>query len=1145
LTALALGTLASPSEGYVKRFNCGGPPYTDGQGRVFVHDDTYTVQNGAGRVDGHDLPTPSWKPVGGTTDQPLFIWLTHLWTQYKFDVPNGSYLVRLRFADILSHGPGQRVQDIRLEGTLILNDFDIYAVAGDHYMLSYTFPVQVNDGQLNLTATIVRANTQISTIEVWDASPDTTPPATPAEVTIASSFGRMQLDWQDNVEDDLTGYYLERATSPSGPWLRLSSTPIRRSRADDATALPTVGYSYRVIAVDAFENESAPSALAGGSIRPDTATDMPFYQITISAANWATLNGEIESDNYVSGSFSYNGQTWNNVGLRYRGRTSRQVSKKNWKVKFDEFVNGQEFVNGWNELNLNSHFGERTMLRNSLAWELSRRAGVETAESGHVLLKVNGEYFGVYDSIEPIDNRWLSDHGYPPGGSLYRAEVSARLEVLPDTTDYMAAYDKKTNESTGYADLIQFIELINATPQGQIWDALRSKFDLESFIHYKAAMVALGNDSFFTHNYYVYHDLVGDRWYWLPWDLDSTFGHRGIFEQVVFPLTPVLQGAENVLINKLQSVPHFRRRFLERSLEIMAEDLTPAAFDAAIDSAWGYMQDEARIDWRKWGWEDPTWIDGAAAEIKGFIPDRQAYIQASAPTFMPPQDLFINEILADNDGGYQDEAGEFEDWVELYNQGTTAAHLMGCFLTDDITQPTKWAVPDTTIPPGGYILFWCDEEPGEGPTHTNFRLDKNGDWIGLYGGASQPPIDSKGFGNQIKDVSLGRFANGNWNWIFMGTPTPEASNLGQGNLPPTITDVDHSPASPGLNVAVQITARIVDGGSVASAKVFYQPESVFLETTMRDDGQGGDQSAGDDVWTATVPGQPQAGVVHYYILAADNLGREATDPVDAPLETHVYTVGFVPPPLKVNEFVAQNTTGIVDEFGQHEDWVEIWNAGPSPVSLLGLRLTDNLSNPDKFVFPDTTLPSHEFILVFCDNDPEQGPLHADFRLAASGEQVGLFASDVAGFAVIDTVTFGPQTANIAWGQYPDGELPWRFLAPTPNASNLGGVGIGDQPPGAAPLRLVLGPGRPNPARGAAVIPFGLPTRGHARLVIYDAAGRAVAELVDQVLEPGFHTAAWDGRALVGTRRRSAPAGVYFYRLEFEGQAQTGKVTLVR
>ena len=172
--ALALSSLAEPGSAYEKRFNCGGPAYTDVQGRSFVYDVTYTAQNGAGRVDGFDLPTPSWKPVGGTLDQPLFIWLAHSFTQYKFDVPNGSYLVRLKFADILSHGRGQRIQDISLEGQLKLNDFDIYAVAGDHYALSYTYHVQVNDGQLNLNAVVVTHSSQISTIEVWDAPADAT-----------------------------------------------------------------------------------------------------------------------------------------------------------------------------------------------------------------------------------------------------------------------------------------------------------------------------------------------------------------------------------------------------------------------------------------------------------------------------------------------------------------------------------------------------------------------------------------------------------------------------------------------------------------------------------------------------------------------------------------------------------------------------------------------------------------------------------------------------------------------------------------------------------------------------------------------------------------------------------------------------------
>ncbi len=295
--------------------------------------------------------------------------------------------------------------------------------------------------------------------------------------------------------------------------------------------------------------------------------------------------------------------------------------------------------------------------------------------------------------------------------------------------------------------------------------------------------------------------------------------------------------------------------------------------------------------------------------------------------------------------------------------------------------------PTRRFPPEATSSSGATREPAEGPAHTNFELDKNGDWIGLYGPipSGNRPIDSKGFGNQIKDVSFGRFADGNWDWMFMGTPSPRAANLGQGNLPPTITNVNHFPQSPGINTPVTVTARIVDDGSIASAKVLYKPASTFLEAAMRDDGQGGDQNGGDHLWTAVLPGQPQPVVIPYYILARDNQGREATDPIDAPLDTHVYSVGFVAPPLKINEILALNTNVIQDPAdGDWEDFVEIYNAGSEPVQLLGMGLSDEFDNPDEYVFPDHVLGPGEFLLIWCDNESSQGPYHADFALFGWG-----------------------------------------------------------------------------------------------------------------------------------------------------------------
>ncbi len=1148
---------------YEKRINCGelNTVFVSSRGDTFTPDIAYTAQNGAGFIGGFDQST--WQPIGGTPDPQIFMKTRENWNEYRFDVPNGTYIVRLDFADLPTHGPGINIFDLAIEGQIVLDDFDLHARAGGHYAVTYPFAVTVNDGQLNVTATPVLGLIQLNAIEVWDATPDAEAPATPAGVIVRSSYAGVLIDWQDNMEEDLAGYHVERAESVSGPWQRLTPNLARRSRHEDLTALPThPPYHYRVIAADVWGNSSAASTPLTGEVLLDSATSLPTYRITIDPGIWKLLNQNVNFDNYYPASFTYNGQVWNNVGVRYRGNTSRSVAKKSWKIKFNEFIAGQEFLDGQTELNLDSTHGERTLLREKLGSDFCELVGIPVYNAKHAQLRVNGEFFGVYTAVENVDGRWLRENGFDTGGSLYEVEGGpgdecADLKPLAADSLYQIYYPKKTNESTGYGHLIQFIELINNTPASEIYNVLAPVFDIESFIEYYAAMIALSNDSFFCRNYYLYHDeFVTGRWTYLPDDLDTTFGHLGIYESNVNFNNPLDEGGlSNELIRRLINSPHVRRRVYERLLEMMEEDMAPARMDPVIDAAHVRMAGDARLDWRKWGWEDPTWTDGGAAEIKGYIPLRQDYVALRAPTpqYMPPQTFFLNEIMADNDSVLADEMGEYEDWIEFVNLGASPVSLAGHYLTDDIALPTKWAVPDTTVPPGGHILFWCDRDTLQGPTHTNFALEKTGEWVGLFGPDQDGnhPIDSKSFGGQVKDVSYGRYPDGGYNWTLMGTPTPWDANLPQGNLPPAISQVETIPATPGLNEPVLVTARILDDTGVAAASCFYGTGSTFTEVVMADDGTGGDPIAGDNIYTAQLPAQPAPIIVSYYIWAEDVDGRTYTDPRDAPLETHAYTVAYIPPEVVVNEFLADNVATNTDEFGEYDDWVEIYNNGTLPIPLLGFCLTDNFAIPNKYVFPDTTLAPGDFLLVWCDNDAWQGPFHANFRLSATGERVGLFADATASFAVIDTVTFGPQLPDISFGRLPDGESrPFLPLhPPTPGTPN---AATGVEPTNApAPAVLVLGPGRPNPTAGRTTIPFGLPARGHVRLVVYNAAGRAVAELVDTEMSPGFYEVSWDGSARLGgggpaTGSRSAvPSGIYFYRLDFAGEVRTGKIALLR
>ncbi len=141
-----------------------------------------------------------------------------------------------------------------------------------------------------------------------------------------------------------------------------------------------------------------------------------------------------------------------------------------------------------------------------------------------------------------------------------------------------------------------------------------------------------------------------------------------------------------------------------------------------------------------------------------------------------PSGLRINEFLALNNSVNRDSAGDYDDWVEIYNPGEDSIPLGGLYLTDDFTIPTCWVFPETTLVPGGFLLIWCDDEIFEGRLHTNFRLDGDGESIGLFDRDASTPIDTLTFGPQEEDISFGRYPDGGDNWRLMD-PTPEAPNV--------------------------------------------------------------------------------------------------------------------------------------------------------------------------------------------------------------------------------------------------------------------------------------------------------------------------------------------------------------------------------
>lgn len=137
----------------------------------------------------------------------------------------------------------------------------------------------------------------------------------------------------------------------------------------------------------------------------------------------------------------------------------------------------------------------------------------------------------------------------------------------------------------------------------------------------------------------------------------------------------------------------------------------------------------------------------------------------------------------------------------------------------------------------------------------------------------------------------------------------------------------------------------------------------------------------------------------------------------------------------INEFSASNSGSIVDpDFGESADWVELYNAGDAPINLKGCFLTDNLDNVGKWrILVDHVLNPDDYVLIWCDG--RDTLLHANFKLSADGEQLGLFSPEG---AMIDTLSYPAQESNISMGRVCDGCTDWVYYTESsPGTTNTG------------------------------------------------------------------------------------------------------------
>ena len=137
--------------------------------------------------------------------------------------------------------------------------------------------------------------------------------------------------------------------------------------------------------------------------------------------------------------------------------------------------------------------------------------------------------------------------------------------------------------------------------------------------------------------------------------------------------------------------------------------------------------------------------------------------------------IVLNEWMANNTNVQQDEHGEYNDWIELYNNSNQAKNLNGYFLSNKANEATKYKFPNILLAAHEYLIVWADEDTLQGSLHLPFKLDSERDDI-ILSRPDTSTVDYFFHHNVDSNITMARIPNGIGN-ISLGNSTFETSNL--------------------------------------------------------------------------------------------------------------------------------------------------------------------------------------------------------------------------------------------------------------------------------------------------------------------------------------------------------------------------------
>lgn len=304
--------------------------------------------------------------------------------------------------------------------------------------------------------------------------------------------------------------------------------------------------------------------------------------LRITQAEWDRMWQQPDSKTRVKADVVLFGEVVENISVSMKGNSSLGGSglKKSWKIDTNYYVAEQEYHN-LKQLLFHNNFADASLLREKMAYDMMQFAGVPAGHNAYVEFRIDivdddkaSMYWGVYTMVERVDskhvgNRFGRDSGI---GNLYKADAwfeegAADLAYYGENIeDYPkprgeVAYGLQTNlDEANYNDIINLSYVIDGAEyqsEAEFRGALEQVFDVDGYLRYIAVIFTTLNLDTYPYtgnNFYIYHDPGTDKFSFVAWDLNNSWGNFA--GEAKFPLY-----GDPCCLGPLQWAPLFTKVF--------------------------------------------------------------------------------------------------------------------------------------------------------------------------------------------------------------------------------------------------------------------------------------------------------------------------------------------------------------------------------------------------------------------------------------------------------------------------------------------------------------------------------------------------------------------------------------------------------